>query len=225
MRLWLVEEVVPRTRPRTVVYGLSSLDLMLEATPQIQAYESARQTRKGATASFDRFASRYSALVKYRRTLSNPGSYGTIFKSIRRSDEPVAAPAIEENGQWVRPSEESLDALADAEKAVIGTFSYRPSSAAAVEEIVSELKRRNISVVLVDMPVPSTYIRFHPGGRAQYRDAQRRLARIAQKHGIPMIDMTRGFDDSMFSDHSHLSLEGAELFTKNLALELSRLNG
>jgi hypothetical protein len=94
--------------------------------------------------------------------------------------------------------------------------------------LVSELRRRGVDVVLVDLPVyePVT-VPMHPRGAvdvARYRQA---LRSVAARLGVPLLDARRAgpWEREHFADPEHLNGRGARRLTAWLAAELDRLAG
>jgi len=229
MKRWTLEEVVPRLRPRVVVYGLSSLDFQGRRYKRpVRAYENAPATRRGVMATLQRVASRHLKLVRRRAEIRDPRNLDEVRDALAR--EGRAEGAVEKHRRtmtkagyqpkkWRAVNDEERDRL---RRRVLRGYSISARGTRDVAGLVAGLRARQIKVVLVDMPVPRRLIPLHPGGRDDYRRARRHLRDLAARLDVPLVDMARTMHDSRFVDFTHLTEEGAEEFTRRLRTRLAR---
>ncbi len=79
-----------------------------------------------------------------------------------------------------------------------------------LDRLLATAKQRNISVILVNMPLTTDNMAMMPDGF--YDKYLRTVSGIAGRHGTVMLDLNQGkrWDDSLFLDTAHLNGEGGE---------------
>ena len=88
-----------------------------------------------------------------------------------------------------------------------------PYNVAALERGCALLKRRNVSVVFITVPVHYTY--YDPINVTSYRRMQDTIKQITEKYGVPYFNYLRDdrFKAEDFINSDHLNERGAEKFT------------
>lgn len=221
---WLTEEVVPRAKPRMVVYGLSSLDFAEgQGFKALKFYNQGRRFRRGLLGRLDRVAARYSKLIYFRPMLANPETYGQVVHELLGDlDSNDSTPSVGPAGEFM-PIERNSGQIQQQQNLVrrlLADFAVGQKETEALERTVKHLKTRGVGVVLVHMPVAERYADLHRGGADQYHQFQRHLRRTADRLGVSLLDMSGGFAESHFEDYTHLSPEGANLLSRRLAIAL-----
>lgn len=218
VRRWLIEEVVPRTNPTRVIWGVSSLDFN-SARLRLDAYEATRPATPGAFGALDRALGRVLAVSRYRELLRRPGPVLDVFRSNepRQSAErrPLDSIPIPDTSR----SPELLGQLTD----FLAEFSISGPEEAAISETKADLDELGIELVLLLMPVPTEYIAAHPGGSAQFEEWRRWVISEGRSHGVPVFDHSRSLPDSAFPDYTHLGSAGAARLTELIIEDVKQL--
>lgn len=226
---WTRDFVVPLLKPKRAIIALTSRDLNDNGPVQrehLQAYmtSEARRRALGLTTSaerIERFATDHSALVRLRRYLRQPAA---IAKQFRGEDALVRQVALGAHGEARFPEADypfSEDPQRVAwEREALQNFAMS-ESIASLARLIAYLRARDIDVVLVDMPVvASTYMPYHPRGRADF-DAYRGAL---ERSGAPVVTIDTDTWDvpANFVDVIHLNRAGARAFTRALATRLNQ---
>lgn len=225
MRRWVTEEVVPRLRPRTVVYGLSSLDFHDRIfRGSVDAYRTARATRKGLLAAGERLVARLSRLIKYRQLLQDPEEYPYVRRALTGATEGRVerqVQALSPTGFRAKQPISRRERLA-TDRAILRGFDVGGRGTRHVEATVEHLRARGIEVVFVNMPVPDRFVALHPNGAADYRRFERHLARLARALHVELLQPPRSLKrGGLYADNVHLNERGAQRFTRWLAATLA----
>ena len=214
MERWLVEEVVPRTRPTTVVWGLTSLDVAPEyGDASGLAYNEARATRTGTLAAADRWFSARSVLVRERPVLRSPDELLGDAGEARELGQERAE-------QTLGPQGERLDFAVDVSaqrqaitEARLANFTVDPTDTERIARSVADLQELGVEVILVELPVPQRFVAAHPNGAADHDRVGVALSELAEEAGVRFLDLSRSFLDSDFVDFTHLDQAAARRFT------------
>jgi hypothetical protein len=218
MERWLLEEVVPRTNPTTVVWGISSLDLAPNyGAQQRQVYDEALASRTGVLARVEQAIAERSELVANRSVLR---SLNDTFGSGADEREASFATAREHLGSMgerldFRPG--GTDRERQIMRSRLVDYSPDPNDAGSMSRVISELRRQGITVVLAELPAPSGFVDSHPDGPTDFQATQWALAGIGLVQGVDVIQNTAVFDDDDFVDLSHLTSAGATTFSESFA--------
>lgn len=225
---WLLDVVVPRLRPQTVVIGVSSRDLNDHASHrQFDLFRTSDEGRwvmrhRSLPDRLERAAERWSYLVRYRDDLRRP-------RRIAGQHDPLREVArIGPLGQL-----RALDIYAHADYAVTPRFvrearsdalrdySIGGAQTAALRRTVTGLRARGVRVVLLEMPVTQDAIALHPRGAADYERFTTRLREVAGATGAEIVDLTGAFGSTrFFFDPFHLNGSGRAAFTVALGTRL-----
>jgi hypothetical protein len=233
---WVLDQVVPRLEPRTVVLTLASLDLNASGPATLaalEAYDGAERTRSDLVGRLGVEAGSVSDLVAYRTRLRDPAELGAALDRLSRR---VAA---------ARPSPAGIDGVlgADGQGLSRRALRYRGEAGAklftrqqllqgwaldddqvaAARSLVEQLQDDGIDVVLVVLPVTDDYVAQHPDGAADFDEFLASVRTLAADTGAPLLDLHGDGASERFADTHHLNAAGAEWFSAELAARLDEL--
>lgn len=212
---WLLETVLPKLRPSTVIVGLTSSDFNDNGWLANRFVDEWRERqsptlrdRIGSLAGGD-----WSALVRVRSHIREPR---TAVKAVRdRLAGRRAGRAI------VHPDANGFRAdLAGAvfddspgdrrrHQELVEDFVIGPRESAALDRLIRRLQARQVQVLLVAMPVHPTFVASHPRGQADFDRFQAALVATGRRLGVPVVDgLTGNVGDELFTDQSHLNGRG-----------------
>lgn len=221
---FILEEVVPRLKPRTVVYGLSSEDLQRGTEAP---YDDATATSPTVWGALDRWASAHSALVAHRHDLRDPTVWAAVLNGGTEGQLPFYRQSvIGPLGGWkgrvehaCRPGEGGVpDPVPDP-----AVFVPDPVREQMIWSTVDALKAQGITVVVAIMPFPDCHMAWFNARQADL-DGRRALAAGAAAHGVASIDVADELHaDDLFGDPGHVNQAGAERYTTLLAEGMNRL--
>jgi hypothetical protein len=106
------------------------------------------------------------------------------------------------------------------EASLKGKFHVAPLQSGMVERILAFCEKEGIKVFVLRMPESRFFQQIYSPEEKVAIDSF--INDAAAKHGAPVIDAQSWMDDSMFSDGHHLNMDGAETFTRKLAVELEK---
>ncbi|HEV7475486.1 MAG TPA: D-alanyl-lipoteichoic acid biosynthesis protein DltD [Pyrinomonadaceae bacterium] len=155
----------------------------------------------------------YIALYTPKEALrkASGGFFGAAAAETKRSEEPVIT------GTQNQVSEDSGGKRAHHHESLMrrrqGDLLY---NVAALEHGCESLKRRNISVVFITVPVHHTY--YDQINVTSYQRMQETIKQITEKYGVPYFNYLRDdrFTTEDFIDSDHLNKRGAEKFSRIL---------
>lgn len=223
---WMTEEVMPRLRPRRVVYGISSIDFNGgRPQPVIDQYDAARATRAGPMAAIDREFSGTVALAEHRAELRDPVKLAEAARGTRAAPgrpKPLAEllPQLSKRPTGVNYAQKGLQYLREKQ---LGNFTVTPGYLGAFRSTLESLHSAGVETVVVVMPVPSQYRIAHPRGPAQYEAWKRAAVAVARETGTRVIDLDRSMPDAVLPDFVHLTPEAARTWSGLLADRLGAL--
>ena len=221
MEPWLLDQVVPRLHPETVLWGLSTLDLSLVYGDGIEtAYAQAVATRSGLLASLDRAVSEVSTLVADRRYLRDPGRLFGAEADRAVADEEAARDELGADGERLGFEPAVTDARRREIAARLDPYVLDRDDLAAVIRTVEALDERGIDVVLVALPVPQRLLAQYPQGPSQHEVVGEAIRALGDELGVPVVDGIDAPDDDRFVDFTHLDAEGAAAFSRAVAAAL-----
>jgi hypothetical protein len=226
---WLDDEVLPRLRPRTVVVAVASLDLNgagAAVAGAREAYEEADATRPGTVGRVGAAAVEHSALTRHRRALRDPA---TIWDALGRAargapqDHPSAAgiegvlgPDGQGRSRAALRYRGDPGAKAFTRSQFLADWRLDPGQLDALERLVRGARDTGADVVLVALPVTDDYASLHPGGVGDLDTALGAMAGVAERTGVPFVDLHDQQGDEAFADTHHLNSTGSTWFSRSL---------
>ncbi len=233
LQRWILQEVVPRIHPKVVVWGISSLEFNSGRTEHsIDAYESSRATESGFFGAADRALERI-ALSKNRDALRDP--YLLKSAASGKASRFTQARPLSNRATWQltypkRSPQQLLKFQATHRKYVhdvqLHRFKTGPRELRAFETTIKRLRQLGIHVVVVVMPVPSSYLNAHPNGARDYEQWRNAAVATANGAGADVVDhLDRSMADDQFRDAEHLSTVPArDTFTPLIMQRLTSLS-
>lgn len=234
---WLPHEVVPRLRPTTVVWALTSPDLNDEAPAGRAAFD-AYDTSIGGRVDLlgraqDELVAR-SALVAHRDALGDPATLWTaVGDRLGGDDAPRADVAgipglIGPRGQGLsrrdlsyRPGDPVATRIVSDQ--LLADFDLGGVQQRHAADLIRSLTDRGVEVVLVQLPVTDEFIALHPDGGDDWGEYRAAMRTLAAGTGARLVDLSDGFEPDEFADTHHLNADGAARVSARLAEELGRL--
>lgn len=230
-RHWILQEVVPRLRPKTVLYGLGPLDLFRAPTsvPLEERYFSSRAVRDDVFGRLDRWLADRFTLVRHRETFRSPE---TLVSSVRDRladrRSPSAISAVRKfRGMDDRGHADQFDGKRFTTRLfpigpsdLIG-YHVSPDVVLDIEAIIQGLRSEGVDVILMSMPMADEIVSWLPNGRADADAAARALQGVAARAGVPLLDLASGMSDEFwFADPLHLNRVGASAINAALSAAL-----
>jgi hypothetical protein len=228
---WLLEEVVPRTHPDSVVWGISSLDFnAARRADTIGRYDGARATRRGFFGGADRTLAKVSALARDRAALRDPYLMSQVLTGTDESDAlPLRAPpnAITFSLGYKRLPPAKLarmrrEEAAFAKNVQLRDFRIGRAEVDAFRRTLRGLRRASVRPAVVLMPVTQQYIDAHPHGERDFDHWVRVVTRVARQEHVLLVDESRAMPVSAFRDLEHLDLPAAKEFSARVNADLVR---
>jgi len=218
MERWLVEEVVPRTQPTAVVWGLSSYDLApAYGSQQRNAYDDAPETRTGALAAIDNRASDWSVLIRNRAVLRSVGDVTGREAEDRRREFDQADRTLGDDGERLDFDVDISSDRRDITRTRLTGFTPDPDDLLRISNTIRSLQRDGIEVILVQLPVPERFIDAHPNGASDYQTVAPALEALATMMQTRLLRLDDGFTDDDFVDFTHLTKPATSEFTEGFA--------
>ncbi len=227
---WLLDEVVPRLRPTRVVWGLSSIDFN-DGRPNktIDQYLKARASEPGFKGDVDRVVLDL-ALSEHREELRDPAALieatrGNGVKYTRA--RPLDRRAVWDL-QYPELSDERLAKMRANHKVTVrdkqlADFNLGNRELESFRTTIRELRARDIEIVIVIMPVPTSFLDLHPEGPEQFDAFAAEVIAEAEALGVVALDHRSRMDDDDFRDYEHLWVEAAKRYSDLLAADLLTL--
>lgn len=228
---FLGEEVLSRVDPELVVYGIASQDMHLTSRrlEVIERYQSAPATDPSILGRLRRTTVERLAAYRIRSHLRAPDR---LWHGIRRRINDDPAPPQEQladESRYLKPDGYSRrfvgraysDRVADGLRRDLDDYRVDPERLRILEDLVDDLRRRDIRVVLFLTPVTEDYAEYHTGGAgfAGFRDT---MKTAAADMGVPLVDLSTSLQGHRhFADPYHLNNRGARRTTTLLAQELT----
>ncbi|MEQ8841154.1 MAG: hypothetical protein RIB98_09235 [Acidimicrobiales bacterium] len=214
MQRWLLEEVIPRTRPDTVVWGLSSYDFAPGyGTQQRDVYDNALATRNGWLASVEQQASQWSVLVRERTVLRSLNDIAGARADEREANRDDAVMHTGNGGERLLFERNVTPEVQLVTEARLADYRIDPDDRALIVATIETLRTQGIEVVLVNLPVPDRFIDAHPRGLIDYRRVAPAVDEIATELDVRFLDLSGGFTDDDFVDFTHLIERATRTFS------------
>jgi len=215
---WLSHVVVPLARPRVVLIGIATRDFndnaigphdAILALTRSPGYHSL--VARDALTRFDRFVSRYSALIRLRRQLRNPMN---ILRAIVRADPSLSRDSCRSS---VSQRYRSSALVSSYPSSVLKNYSAGGAQTTALIQTIDHLKRMKIGVVLVKLPTTTAYLALHPHGRPDIASFDRAVRNVVRQTRAPLIDASEITSTHYFQDQIHMNCAGAKKLTSAIA--------
>lgn len=224
MEPWLLDHVLPRTAPTTVVWGLSSLDFSAHyGDATVNAYQSARSTKSGVLSDLDLTLAARSSFFANRSTLRDPSALAGSERTVNRDRYQQASAHLGSDGQRTNYTIALSEERAEEIRSRLSPDALDLDDLAAVIRVIDELRRRGINVVLVEMPVPPRFVALNDRGLENQKIFQQTLEGLSSEAEVPLIRVGESFADEDFVDYTHLSAEGASRFSSLVDAQLGAL--
>lgn len=224
------------TRPNMIIYGIAPQDLnanspwAADVTDRVKHSPMAlAESKTGLKGHVISFLLQYSRIYRYRFVLLQLLLRGGMF--------PAPSEAYFD-AQGFGGLENRLSEVPAAERgkyfnnAGVLNYSTRGEQSDALQNIITFAKNRNITLILVNMPLANDYYRNFSSAD-DYQAYLAAINKLASDNNLPLWDMETLsnadiFDDAKFSDFNHLNISGAEMLSTLLAdqyLELKEGTG
>ncbi len=218
MSPWLLEEVVPRLQPSTVVWGLSSFDVAPAYGPaQAAVYDEALETRDGWLAEVDRAVSAGSTLVRNRAVLRSLDALAGAAAHERGVAHAEAERITGADGERTEQTTGITEQRGQIVAARLAAFAPDPDDLALITQTVRSLEANGIEVILVQLPVPDRFRDAHPQGNADHALVGPALAELAAELDVRFLQMLDEAESDDFVDFTHLNAATAESFSRSFA--------
>lgn len=226
----LAEILIADYHPRLLIYGTDARDYavlredrdatVLLDTPWMQ-YRSGRFTVEG-------FLLEHSYLYRYRELLQRL----LRFDYSQWRPEPNRSPSarygfgpVSKVGSFVQTIPDPQDPRPPIQYyfTVLSDYQMLPENLAGLEQIVALNEADvDVAVVVVEMPVPETYMHFFANGQEDYRRFIEQVGDVAAEHGVPFWQTTplNLIPTNGWVDYSHLNSRGAGRFSTWLGEQL-----
>ena len=215
-RLWALNVVVPRLRPKVVVIGIDGIELNGSGKGERRFFNLIRGSagwRKavGGASTYESIAdhaSDWSYLIRYRSVIRKPTSWFSVDTAPldQRVDvygtlHPRKRPRVE--GAVRKHKFQTFDK--DNFSSPVGR-----NRLALLSDLVERLNTRGIKVVLVRMPTVDE-IDVPRDGPGTYAKIETTMKTFVGRHGLYYVDMRDEFTDvSLYSDVHHVNVRGRE---------------
>lgn len=229
---WLLDQVLPRAHPATVVLGLASFDLNQHASLPNTAFDAHRRAPSSARGAANRLEAWFTeelALVRHRAALRDPDELVRSFGRWRRGEkadrpsttgiEGVLAP----DGHGL--SRRALRYRGDTgvrrfvARELLNDFELSEQRVDALTALVDALQRQGIEVVLVPLPVTRDYVALHPRGDQDQAEFLAAIASIATRTGAIGLEVEE-LPERMFADTHHVNGAGSRAISTSLPADL-----
>lgn len=180
---WLLEEVLPRLRPRLVVLGVGVLDLTDNGVGQyevVDRFEAALARRRDVSSRLRRRAIDRSAIV--RHVLAVRGS-SVVLGDLRIG--PFGEGLEFADATEYRLSEKKRAYIEDE---LLAGYETGPTCLSTLERIVAGIRGTGASVVVVELPHTDELLPMLPGGAAKVEAARHELRRVLTELDVRLID-------------------------------------
>jgi hypothetical protein len=243
---WLVDQVIPRLRPSTVLIAISSIDLNRHGAANgaaVEAYATSPGGRRDLLGRLDRLVSDHVALVGHRRELRDAD---LLLDALRRENpaEPferddLGTPVLEGvlgpggEGRSRAPLVVDLSAATDGPAAVftreqlLGGFALVDDPVGRLARLVDAVRDEGAArgqvttVVLVVLPTTDAFASLHPNGADDVAAARQAVLDAATTAGVPVVDFSEDrWPADHFADTHHLNGRGARRLSAELATRL-----
>ena len=229
MAEWLRDEVLPATRPRLVVWGLSILDLNDNGAFHsgiLQRYRNAPAQRSGRLVHLRR----RSALLRRAPMLMHPRRARTLVRTAAAYDPTSTKPLSALLGpmgkgmEYVpfteyRLSDDKAQFIRDE---IVGGFAMGGTQVDAIRRGAGAIRAAGAELMLVEVPCAEEFIRMYPNGAADAYAAKKRLQTLADELDVPFVPISEQLPLEWFYDAVHLNGTGMDAWTAQLSPVISQ---
>ena len=228
LELHASEVLLPRTTPRTVVVAVTmrnfneapSQESHLAALRASSAFRRVTGRRSWLDHLDDRLQAG-SAVFRHREILRDPLGLVRALRSPGLPDRLASDGHISDRGG---------DRLADeaaghrrAEREALADFAVSPREVGALDDLLTELRRRGTQVVVVSLPVAAAFVELADGGTQDYLRFMSAVRATGRANGVEVLDtMEQPWPDELFGDVNHLNDRGAARLRPILADAIQR---
>ncbi len=219
----VVGTVKPRLEATTVMWGLASLDFSSSyGLANFDTYESALESQDGWLADVDRWTSQHSVLLRERRVLRDPSRLFGAEADVDTENHEFAGNSVGTDGERLLFDPDTSDRLRLVQSARLRDFALDGADIDAILHVGDELAKRDITLILVALPMPQRFVDVHPRTDQDVATVSRALELIAEDLSVTLVGPTRTYDDADFVDFTHLSAAAATRFSTDVAEQLAR---
>lgn len=227
MAEWLELVVLPRTRPRVVVWGVSILDLNDNGTFHSGVYErfsaSAAHPARGPSRLKPRLA-----LARRAPMLRRPRA---LLRTMRMPDPHEGKPLSQLLGpmgkglEYVRFDSYRLtpQKAAFVREEITTDFAMGGRQADALRAGAAAVRRSGADLVLLEMPATDEFYEMYPRQHEDLRDARALLEAMAAELGVPFVPVQDDLPEEWFTDCVHLNGVGMNAWTQDAAERLAQV--
>ena len=215
---WLRDEVLPATRPRLVVWGVSILDLNDNGGFHLGIHERYVAGRPSPGPALHARAS--SALVRRWRLLLDPLRLARLLRRAEPETDKPLSRLLGPMGKGLEYADYDSYRLSDEKREFIQTemvneFSMGGAQAAALRAGAALVRQAGARLVFVEMPFTSEFTEMYPRQAADVAEARALLASVAAEAGAPWLP-TDGdaLPHDWFADCVHLNGVGMRGWTE-----------
>lgn len=223
---WTTRVVLPRLRPRNVVIGVSSMEFInLDPWPdnlyrRLLGSDAGREVTATHSTSdrIERVVERASSLFRHRSILRRP------MTALRGMDDDQRINAVRPDGSLValeaaeRPY--GMDAAMRERWRKFRNTRYvvDPAQIAAFDHLVRTLRRQQIDVTVVLMPVTRDVVPWHQLGATDYAEFLAAITAFVDDHRLSFVDAGTATDGrAAFLDPIHLNTAGRRYLSQAIA--------
>jgi hypothetical protein len=226
------EVVLDRVAPTTVIVGLTMRNFNdapgqashLAALESASAFRRAAGRRSGLD-HVDDWLQEHSALFRHRASLRDP------LELVRTLRSPLIHDRLGPDGHIADRGADRLadepDAHRQQEEEAMADYAVSPLELAALHDLLAELERRRITVLVVSLPVTGAFIDLAEDGTQDYARFISAVRSTAYTNGAHVLDAmeAHSWPDHLFGDVNHLNALGTARLRPILTGALVELHG
>jgi hypothetical protein len=200
---WLERVIEPKLHPKIVVLGISPRDLDVSSSATSDLYFSSAAVRDDIGGRIDRWASRWSYLVRYRNTLRSPRVLKTRYQELNGTatdqwnyDADGFEPSSDPNG--TDTTEQTNDPGMRLDR----------SEVRALERMVRRLQDEGATPILAQMAYSDGWSTT-PRATKLAAETESAMESIARRTGATLLDFRSISDRDQFVDLVHVNASGS----------------
>jgi len=233
---WLVDHVLPRVEPATVLLVVATPDLNPSAPASRAAADNYRSSLAGSPGAFGavhRWLTDHVALVRTRAMLRSPDAIDDAIDRWRR-DEPAPRTApdtlsnvLGSDGEGRSRSDllrqPGAPVSAFVTEQLLADFTVAPEATETLAALAVAVRARGAEPAFVILPVTDAFVDAHPNGQADLDATRAAVAAAASGADAPLVDLSdAAVPDDGFADSHHLNAVGARAVSEALPAALER---